>query len=202
MFAKKILEPLAIALEEIQIEKPKQIQKKCFSKVKSGSDLICQAEEGNGKSTVIAISIIQQLKKALNDVPRALVTVPDAESAHLMKEIFDKLAKHTNLRIFDAHEEVNTTDLYHDIYAGSDVVIGTACRFGELYTKNVLNLAGLKIFAIDDANLIHRQDDLSQILRITETSEKIQILLFMSKNSSYFERFAEQYVKTFEVISE
>lgn len=201
MFARKIFEPLAKALAENGIDAPIGIQKLCFSKIKGGADIHCVSEAGSGKSAVIAISIIQQLKTAVDDVPRALVTVPDAEAAHAMKAVFDMMARYTDLRVFDAHEEVNTTDLYHDIYAGSDVVIGTASRFGELYTKNVINLTGLKIFAIDDADHINRQDELSQIFRISETSERIQVLLFSNKNSSYFEGYIEQYVKTFEVIS-
>lgn len=201
MFARKIYEPLAKALAENGIDSPLGIQKLCFSKIKGGADIHCVSGAGSGKSAIIAISIVQQLKSAVDDVPRALVTVPDAESAHAMKTVFDVMAHHTDLRVFDAHEEVNTTDLYHDIYAGSDVVIGTASRFGELYTKNIINLAGLRMFAIDDADMIIRQDELSQIFRISETSDRLQVLLFANKNSSYFERYIEQYVKTREVIS-
>lgn len=200
MFARKIHPPLAEALEKNGIEKPFPIQKLSFSKAKSGGDLICSAPATKGKSTVLAICLIHLLKQAENDVPRAIVTVPDANAAHNIKAIFDKLAKNTDLRIFDAHLEVNTDELYHDIYAGSDIVIATPARFAELYTKNILNLSGLKIFALDDADMISKLNDLNQINRITESSDRLQLMIFMNKKTSHVERYIEKYAKTFEII--
>jgi len=195
MFAKKIYEPLNKALEEQNIDSPIFLQKRCFSIIKSGADMLCHSDSNTGKTTVLAIGLIQKLQKAVGDVPRAIVFVPETTDAALCKTVLDKCATHTDLRIFDAHAPRRKDDLNTDIYMGSDIVIGTAQRMAELYNSNVINLSDLKMFAIDDADKITRLDANAHLERLAESGTKAQFLLFGETCTERMLRFANLYTR-------
>ena len=76
---------LAEALKNNEITELSELEKICIPKIKSGRDLLCVAGEGCGKTTTIVVSVLQRLKKSLNDTPRAVIIVPDTDSAIEMK---------------------------------------------------------------------------------------------------------------------
>jgi len=196
MFAKKILPELNQALEENNINSPISIQKDVFSKIKSGVDLVWSVENGMGKTTLLAISVINQIKQALNDVPRAIIISSDIENAFSTTELCKKLARHTNIRIFCAHAKGVMDDLEVEIYNGSDIVIGTPAKIGEFYSTNVLNLTALKMLIFDDIDKINKQSDSSQLGRISTAVENAQKLIFTEKIDIKTERLIETHFKS------
>jgi superfamily II DNA/RNA helicase len=181
MFLKKINENLEKAIIELGFEQPNEIEKACFPIIKSGKDVIGIGAEGTGKTSVIVMGVIQKLKAAINDVPRALIIVPDKESALSMKEMFDAYGKYTNLRVHCAYDKGKIQDQKDAIYFGADVVIGTAKRLNELYSNYGLNLGDLKMFIIDDADLVIRNMYHIHTNRFAATIKRCQQLVFSSK---------------------
>jgi len=202
MFLKKINEGLAQAIDEAGYESPKFLQKKGMSKIKSGTDVICIGPEGSGKTTAIVMGIIQKLGAALNDVPRALVVVPEREHALDMKEYFDILGKNTNLRVHCVYNRTKMPELKNAIYLGADVVIGTAKRLHDLYSQSGLNLNDLKMFVIDDAEEIMKLEVMSQIDRLTDIIPDVQHILFATEYNDRIERYAEKYMDVMEIIED
>ena len=76
-----------------------ELEKICLPKIKSGRDLTCVAGKGSGKTFTIVLSILQRLKKSLNDNPRAIVIVPDISRAMELKNEFSRLGDYTDLRV-------------------------------------------------------------------------------------------------------
>jgi len=194
MFLKKLDQHLLEAISENAWETPTKVQKTCISKIKSGVDLLIRADKNTGRTSTIVISVIQQLKSEYEDVPRALILAADKESALLMKEQFDILGQHTNLRVFCAVEGGRLDDLRDTIYAGSDVVIGTAKRLNELYTYSGINLNSLKMFIVDDAELILKDQILSEINRLAPYVPKSQRIVFCERFTVQMSNFAEEYM--------
>lgn len=200
MFLKRLIEPLNIALEEVGYEEPTEVQKNAITKIKSGADLLCLANEGTGRTTAIVIGVIHKLKAAFEDVPRALIVVPDEEHAIAMKEQFDILGKHTDLRVFPAFEKQDINKLRDNIYFGSDVVIGSAKRLNELYSYNGLNLNNLKMLIVDDADVLLRHEVMAQMDRLGDCVPKCQHIVFTKKLNDRIERFAEVYMNIFDIM--
>nr|WP_320117150.1 DEAD/DEAH box helicase [uncultured Marinifilum sp.] len=194
MFLKKLDQHLLEALEDIGFESPTKVQKSSISKIKSGADLIVRADEKSGKSSTIAISVIQQLKSEFEDVPRAIVVVASREKAIEMKEQFLELGKNTDLRVFSEGDAGNLLDLRDKVYAGSDVVIATAKKFNELYSNSGINLNRLKMFIVDDAEMIMRDQILSEINRLSPYIPKSQRIVFCSKITKQMGNFSEEYM--------
>ncbi len=200
MFLKRLIEPLNIALEEEGYKEPTKVQKNTIAKIKSGADLLCVADTNSGKTTAIVIGVIQKLKQAFEDVPRALIVVPDEEKAIKMKELFDIFGKYTNLRVFPAFEKQDINKLRDNIYFGSDVVIGSAKRLNELYSHNGLNLNNLKMLIIDDTDILLRHQVMAQLDRLADSVPTCQHILFTNKLTDRIERFADIYMNIFDIM--
>jgi len=194
MFLKKLDPHLLEALEEAGFESPKKVQKSSISKIKSGADLIVRADEKSGKSSTIVISVIQQLKSEFEDVPRAIIVVATREKAIEMKEQFLILGKNTDLRVFSEGDAGNLMDLRDKVYAGSDVVIATAKKFNELYCNSGINLNSLKMFIVDDAEQIMRDQILSEINRLSPYIPKSQRIVFCNRITKQMDDFSEEYM--------
>ncbi|MCY1635624.1 DEAD/DEAH box helicase [Marinifilum sp. D737] len=192
MFLKKLDQHLLDALEEFGFETPTKVQKQSISKIKSGVDLMIRGDEKSGRSSTIVISVIQQLKNEFEDVPRALIIVSSREKSIEMKELFQELGQNTDLRVFCEGDAGNLHDLRDKIYAGSDVVIATAKKLNELYSFSGINLNNLKMFIIDDGELIMRDQILSEINRLAPYIPKSQRIVFCERFTVQMDKFMDE----------
>ena len=195
MFLKKIYPPLQQALEEMQLEKANPFQKKLIGKIKSGSDVVAYAEEGGGKSTALAIALLQLLKEEKDDVPRALYLVPDNERLEAMYQLFTPLVKHTSLRIIPVNTKRNILDQKDAVYFGSDVVIGVPERISELMSIEGINISEIRYIVIDDATTLMRHSTLGRIHRILESFPNAQLVFCGNEPTDGIERYAENFMK-------
>lgn len=177
-----------------------QLEQICIPRIKSGRDLLCLAGKNAGKTTTLVVSVLQRLKASLDDNPRALIIVPDKEHAQEMKAEFDRLGEYTDLRVHTACEDEKINDQKDKIYMGSDVVIGTAKRLNQIYSLYALNLGVVKIFAIDDAELVIKSINYPQIDRLSESLPKAQRVVFALQMTDWIDRFASEFMNIQEVI--
>lgn len=178
IFKEKLYKGLFEALTLNGIVEPKLIQQKMLARINGGADLIGVGPDGVGKSTLIVMSVINKLRSSFEDAPRALILVGDMDKAIAMKEQFALLAKHTDLRIREAHEGGKIDKQGEDIYMGADIVVGTPKRIFDLYLKQNLNPNELKMFVVDDAELMVKYAYQSQIDRMIHSLPKCQRLVF------------------------
>jgi len=200
MFTEKLDIQLLESLEQNGFTESTALQHLCIPKIKSGRDLACVADDETGKTTTIVISVLQKLKASLDDNPRAVIIVPNSESANKIKDEFIRLGEYTDLRIHTACEDGKINDQKDEIYMGSDVVIGTPKRLNQIYSVYGLNLSVVKIFAIDDAEHVIRSINYSQIDRLAESLPKAQKLVFCSDVNDWIARFAEEFMNVQEFL--
>jgi len=200
MFTEKLDIQLIESLEQNGLTESTALQHLCIPKIKSGRDLACVANDETGKTTTIVISVLQKLKASLDDNPRAIIIVPNSESANKIKEEFIRLGEYTDLRIHTACEDGKLNDQKDQIYLGSDVVIGTAKRLNQVYSIYGLNLSVVKILAIDDAEQVIKSINYSQIDRLAESLPKAQKLVFCSDINDWIARFADEFMNVQEFL--
>ncbi|MFA7445469.1 MAG: DEAD/DEAH box helicase, partial [Flavobacteriaceae bacterium] len=111
MFLKKINPRLNASLIENGFSQPNELQSETFSLIKSGSDVVISAPVQSGKTTTLALNIIQRLEAPFEQSPRALVIVENKEKALELVEVFEKLNKHNGLRVYAVYEQ---TDIDND----------------------------------------------------------------------------------------
>ncbi|WP_321286331.1 DEAD/DEAH box helicase [uncultured Sunxiuqinia sp.] len=182
-------------------KEPKEIQTDCIPKIKSGADLLVIAPEGSGKTTTIVIGVIQQLKEAFEEAPRAIVLVGNKEKAFELEEQFELLGKHTNLRTFTVFDQGNLQYQKDTIYEGLDILIGTPKRINELLSNTGIPCTKLKLLVVDDAETIFPNRHHPVVYRISDGSIKIQCLLFANKWHEKFDDLTKRIEKNWVLIN-
>lgn len=173
----KLNKQLLTAMKEEGLEEPTEIQANCMARILAGQDVVTIGPEGCGKSTLIALNTIMQLKYAFEDVPRALILVPSTEAAEALVAEFNRFTTYTDLRVQAIHTNANINTQKEDLYLGVDVVVGTPDRVYALTLRYGLNLNRLKMFILDDAELLVKQGFQVQIREMIEGLHKCQFIV-------------------------
>jgi superfamily II DNA/RNA helicase len=192
MKLKKIDENLKEGLIENGLTEANEMQQETFSTLKSGADCIIIAPKGSGKSTTIVLNVIQQLKGEGEESPRALVIVEDKAKVLEMEDLFEKLGKYTDLRVYGVHDKGDMEYDKNYISTGIDVLIGTPNKLGEMFTTAGYNVNRLKMFILDDADPILKLRHETKIMRISNSINKTQRIIFADVFSERIEILADK----------
>jgi len=191
---KKLIEPLKDCINAKGFEIPLPLQKKIISKIKSGASLFVVAPKNSGKTSSIIISVIQKLKHAFEDAPRALIFVKDKQAALDLELEFNAYKKGTDIRVYCVYEEKNIDDQKDEVYFGADIVIATPKRLNKLFYLNGINLNKLQMCVIEDANFLFRNNSFAEVTRTPESIGKCQYLVFTDKFDVRYNRWKETFM--------
>lgn len=192
MNLKKINANLQQALIENAITEATEIQADCWSTLKSGADAVVIMPEGEGKSSTIVYTVIQKLEKAIGESTRALIIVNDKEAVLEMVEMFEKFGKYTNLRVIGVNDKTDIDEEKNIISAGMDVLIGTPNKINAMFSGAGFNMNTIKIFVVDDADLIFKLRHDSIVQRLSMSVEKTQRLFFANELTERVEVLADK----------
>jgi ATP-dependent RNA helicase RhlE len=192
MQLKKINTLLQQALIENGLTEANEMQQETFSTIKSGADAVIQSERKSGKSTTIAINVIQRLEKPFMESPRALIIVETKEKVVEMLEMFAKYNKYTKLRVYGTHEKGDIDWDKNQISMGIDVLIGTTNKLDEMFATAGFDVNQLKMYIVDDAEILFKVRMDQKINRISDSITKTQRLVFCNKISDRVEAYADR----------
>lgn len=192
MNLKKINTNLQKALVEANLTEANDLQQSTFSIIKSGVDCVIAAEKGSGKTTTIVINVIQKLEKAVGESTRALILVEDKEQVLEMKRLFELYGNYTNLRVLGVHEKGDIDFDKNVISAGLDVLIGTTNRINLMFSGAGFNINTIKVFVVDDADILFSNRLDIVIQRLFTSIEKTQRIFFTSNLTEKVEIMAEK----------
>jgi superfamily II DNA/RNA helicase len=176
-----IAEPMCTALRAVGITHPFPIQALTLPIALDGHDVIGQARTGTGKTFAFGLPILQRIVttgRGKPSAPRSLVIVPTRELAIQVAD---------DLRTAAAHTKVNIVTLYGgrayepqiEALATVDVVVGTPGRLLDLARQHQLDLSGVDVLVLDEADRmldLGFLPDVESILRLTPTQR--QTMLF------------------------
>ncbi|MDV3126800.1 DEAD/DEAH box helicase [Mycobacterium sp. 21AC1] len=167
------------ALTENGIEHPFAIQELTLPLALAGDDLIGQARTGMGKTLAFGIPLLQRVStdetRPLTGTPRALIVVPTRE---LCMQVYDDLATAARY-LAGPDRKFSVTSIYggrpyepqiEALRNGVDVVVGTPGRLLDLAQQGHLQLGGLSVLVLDEADEmldLGFLPDIERILRLT-----------------------------------
>ena len=192
MQLKKINANLQQALIENELLEANEMQQDTFSTIKSGADAVIQSSKATGKTTTIVLNVIQRLEKTMGESTRALIIVENKEKVLKMEELFLKYGTYTDLSILGVHDKGDIDYDKNIISMGLDILIGTPNRINALFSSAGFNINTIKMFVVDDADVIFRNRLDATILRLSASIEKTQRLFFTSEITERVESLADK----------
>jgi len=176
------------ALLEEGYEKPTPIQAQAIGPVMEGKDLLGCAQTGTGKTAAFALPILHRLSSAPVDksrrgaaIPRVLVLAPTRELANQIGESFATYGRHTGLTHTCVYGGVSQMRQVKALQRGVDVLVATPGRLIDLMEQRLVNLSGVNIFVLDEADRMLDMGFIQPIRRIASalpTTPARQTLLF------------------------
>ena len=141
-----------------------------------GRDVIGQAQTGTGKTAAFSIPMLAQID--IDDPStQGIVIAPTRELATQLAAHIRGLAKYTEARIMCFHGGGKIDRQIGLLRYPAHIVVGTPGRLLDLIWKRVLNLGGVKVAVIDEADKMlemgfmrEMRDILSQLPFVRQTS--------------------------------
>lgn len=192
MQLKKINPKLQQALIECDFTEANEIQLETFSTLKSGADAVIQSPAGSGKTTTLVLNVIQRLEKAVGESTRALIVVENRDKVAEMVELFEKFGDFLDLRVIGVHEKGDIDYDKNQISLGMDVLIGTPTKINDMFSSAGFNMNTIKMFVVDDAEVIFRNRMDAIIHRLSSSIEKTQRIFFCSTITERVEVLADR----------
>ena len=192
MILKKINTNLQTALAENGLSAANEMQTETFSTIKSGADTVIQGPGGSGKTTTIVINVIQRLEKETGESTRALIMVQDKDKVLEMVDMFERFGNYTDLRVIGVHEKGDIDFDKNQISLGMEVLIGTATRINLLFSTAGFNMNTIKIFVVDDADILFKSRMDAVVQRLSGSVEKTQRLFFTTQLTERVEVLADK----------
>ena len=192
MQLKKINPLLQQALIENDLLEANEMQLETFATIKSGADAVIQSPIGTGKSTTIVLNVLQRLEKQMGESTRALVFVQEKEHVLEMVELFKKLGNYMDIRVIGVHDKGDMDYDKNQISLGMDVIIGTTTKINAMFASAGFNMNTIKMFVVDDAEILFKSRLDAVIMRLSASVEKTQRLFFCSEISERVEILADK----------
>lgn len=179
-----LVAPILKALETEGYTTPTPIQEQSIPQILRGKDLLGCAQTGTGKTAAFAIPILQNLllqqkEDAFNHNIKALILTPTRELAIQINESFDAYGKHTGLTHAVIFGGVSQFQQTNELRRGVDILIATPGRLLDLISQKFVNLQGIKMFVLDEADRMLDMGFIHDVKKIiARLPEKRQTLFF------------------------
>jgi len=183
------------SIDDLNYEKPSEIQEKMIPLIMEGYDLIGQAETGTGKTLAYAASILSKMDIKTNYI-KAIILTPTRELALQVCEEFGGLNKSSNFDIIAVYGGSSIEGQIRDLRKGVDIIVGTPGRIMDLMRRKLLNINNLEFFVLDEADEMLNMGFLEDIETIfKETNKNKQVLMLSATMPTAIKNLTKKYMK-------
>jgi superfamily II DNA/RNA helicase len=210
------------AIEQMEFDKPTDIQLKTIPSVLEGKDVLARADTGSGKTAAFALPLLDLLSnqniytqigrcKRFNAADRVasncvqvLVLVPTRELAIQVAEVFTQLSANINpvLKCQSVYGGVKINPQMMALRGGTDILVATPGRLLDLIDQNAIKFNQIKALVIDEVDRLMKGDFLEEIERITKLlPNKRQNLMFTATFPESISRLVREVMNEPEIIN-
>lgn len=179
-----LIAPLQFALRDANYEKPTPIQEAAIPIILEGKDLLGIAQTGTGKTAAFCLPLLQNLAKdSKRPEPksvRALILTPTRELAIQIADNVKVYGKHLKLTSTVVFGGVGQTPQAKALAPGVDILVATPGRLMDLYSQNLLRLAKVEVFILDEADRMLDMGFLQDVKKILPLLPRKRHSLFFS----------------------
>jgi len=177
----KLKEMLLRGVYAYGFERPSEIQKCGIKPIINGRDLIAQAESGTGKTGTFAIGTLQVVDNKKNiKTPQAIILSPTRDLAIQNDDVLNNIGTFLDIKtkvlIGGRSVRVDIEDLTHN---NPTIISGTPGRIMHMIQKRYLKLDNVKLFILDEADIMLDKGFITQIYDIFKyLPDKVQVCIF------------------------
>ena len=166
------------AIDELGFMAPTPVQALAIPVLQKGRDLFAQAQTGTGKTAAFAIPILEKVDPALKR-PQALIVVPTRELALQVTREFGAIGKYIHAREVAIYGGVPYGPQERALARGATIVVGTPGRLLDHIERGTLDLAGVLVVILDEADRLLDMGFAPEVRRLLRRCpEKRQTALF------------------------
>jgi ATP-dependent RNA helicase DeaD len=147
------------------------IQDKVIPLLRSGRDVVAQAQTGTGKTGAFALPLLEQVTGPARR-PFVLVVVPTRELCLQVATEFATLGKYRHVRVAAVYGGNGYGPQERELRLGTHIVVGTPGRLLDLVMRRSLDLSGIKILVLDEADRLLDLGFINDVRRITKLLPK------------------------------
>ena len=190
---------LAEGIEGMRFEEATPIQEKAIPIILDNHDLIGCAQTGTGKTAAFIIPVLNKLIGKANGKTRCLIVVPTRELAIQIDQNLEGLSYFTGVTsqsVYGGGESADFVTQKKSIQEGVDIIIATPGRLKSYLHLNILDLSGIEVLILDEADRMLDMgfiDDIKSI--IAKCPKERQTLMFSATMATKIRQLSEQILK-------
>ncbi len=190
------------AVSDQGYDTPTPIQARSIPTILAGRDLMASAQTGTGKTAAFTLPLLQRLAASqAAGRPRALVLVPTRELAAQVAESVRTYGRYLRLRCAQVFGGVNINPQMRELRSGYEIVVATPGRLIDHLTRRSIDLSGIEVLVLDEADRMLDMGFLPAIERIVKQLPRArQTLLFSATFADPIRALAQRFMRDPETI--
>jgi len=166
------------AIADCGFEHPSQVQHECIPAAILGTDILCQAKSGMGKTAVFVLSTLHLIEKEKNIV--AVVVTHTRELAYQILEEFNRFTKYLpHVKAKVVYGGVPLAQDKKELTEPPQILIGTPGRLLHLVTDGTISLSNVKYFILDECDQmleeLDMRNDVQKIFKFTPHVKQVMM---------------------------
>jgi ATP-dependent RNA helicase RhlE len=171
------------------------IQSMVWEDARAGRDTLARSRTGSGKTLGFAVPIVERLDPDAAPLPSALVLVPTRELAQQVKDELSDIAKAKGLRSKVVYGGTRVREQAKGV-GDAHVLIATPGRLQDLVERRIVDLSGVRILVLDEADRMLDMGFQPQVDRIVrQLSRDRQTMFFSATLDGAVGRIAQAYTR-------
>ncbi|KAI9479908.1 Suppressor of the cold-sensitive snRNP biogenesis mutant brr1-1 [Coemansia sp. RSA 989] len=170
------------AIVDCGFEHPSEVQQETIPAAINGSDVLCQAKSGLGKTAVFVLATLNKITPMPGTVS-AIVLCHTRELAYQIKNEYTRFSKYLpDLKMEVFYGGVNIKhdkDILADKEKCPDIIVGTPGRILALVRERALRLNGVNSFVVDECDkvleAIDMRRDVQEIFKATPHNKQVMM---------------------------
>jgi ATP-dependent RNA helicase RhlE len=160
---------------------PTPVQAQAIPPALAGRDVVATAQTGTGKTLAFLLPLVQSMAgKPLTGAIQAVVLSPTRELAIQTAETLTQIAAGTGIRAVTVIGGMSEATQLRTIRKGVQVVIATPGRLCDYLNRNLVNLGGVQILVLDEADRMLDMGFLLSIRLVLKAAPASRQTLFFS----------------------
>ena len=192
----KLSKALLNAVASEQYRTPTPIQAAAIPRILDGRDLLGVAQTGTGKTAAFALPILHEFGKNRRSqtprTPRVLVLAPTRELVNQIAYSFESYGQRMNLRVTAVYGGVGQNSQVKALKRGVHVLVATPGRLVDLLGQGHVELDGLQVFVLDEADRMLDMGFLPEVRQIiARLPDRRQSLFFSATMPAEIQELAD-----------